>query len=160
MGTDARTASHANLSGADIASMTYKVKTGNLVTEVKTAYSPGIPVSLEELGTSRTAIVDVLLRHVHLEGLSSLESCSKALRLSIPIVENIFRQFRQQRLIDVKGSVGEDYRFELTHAGREQAAQRFGISRYVGPAPVSLREYFAATKAQAANVELDPILFT
>ena len=163
MATDAGNASRANLAQIHpvcvtrykLSAMTYKVKTDGFVTEVKLAYSPAIPLALEDLGTSRMAIMDLLLRHVHLEGLSSLESCSKALKLSIPIVENVFRQFRQQRLIDVKGSVGDDYRFELTNSGREQAAQRFGISRYVGPAPVSLREYFAATKAQAANVELD-----
>jgi adenylate kinase family enzyme len=57
--------------------------------------------------------------------------------------------------VEVKGSVGEDYAFTLTNAGRDLAAERFRICRYVGPAPVSIRDYYLATKAQAAMIDVD-----
>jgi len=54
----------------------------------------------------------------------------------------------------VKGMVGNDYQFTLSAAGRTLAGERFQISQYAGPCPVSLRDYHAATHAQVAQVTI------
>ncbi len=100
-------------------------------------------------------VLDLVLRRLLLEGFSTLQSLSERLRLSLPIVDLAFRQLRQQQLLEVKGMVGNDYQFVLTSAGKQLASDRFQISQYAGACPVSLRDYHAATKSQAAQVQID-----
>jgi predicted ATPase with chaperone activity len=90
-----------------------------------------------------------------LEGFSSLDALSRSLRLSLPIIDQAFRQMRQQQLIEIKGMLGNDYQFVLTQAGKQLASDRFQISQYAGACPVALRDYHAATKLQAAHVAVD-----
>src|SRR5258708_7109366 len=86
-----------------------------------------------------TNYVNLILRHLHADGVTSLEITSKTLKISIPILGALFRELRQQHLVEVKGAVGEDYAFILTTAGHDLATERFRICRYVGPAPVNIR---------------------
>jgi predicted ATPase with chaperone activity len=62
---------------------------------------------------------------------------------------------RSQQLVEIKGMVGNDYNFTLSAAGKQLAGERFQVSQYAGACPVSLKEYHAATKAQAAKVLVD-----
>jgi len=114
-----------------------------------------IPDRVEELGIPKTSVVDLILRRLHADGVSSLESLSNALKLPIPVVESLFRELRQQQLLDVKGTIGNDYSFALTGAGRALATERVMVCRYAGPAPVSIDAYHTATRAQGAKVHLD-----
>jgi hypothetical protein len=114
-----------------------------------------MPNRLADLRIPKSVVVDLILRHLHLDGMTSLEVTSKTIRVSIPILDLLFRELRQQHLVEVKGAVGEDYAFILTNAGRDLATERFRVCRYVGPAPVSIRDYHLATKAQAASVDID-----
>lgn len=114
-----------------------------------------IPNRIEELGIPKTSVVDLILRRLHADGFSSLESLSSALKLPIPVVESLFHDLRQQQLLDVKGMIGNDYSFTLTSAGRALATERVMVCRYAGPAPVSIDAYHTATRAQAAKVHLD-----
>jgi SpoVK/Ycf46/Vps4 family AAA+-type ATPase len=61
---------------------------------------------------------------------------------------------RQQQLLEIKGMVGNDYTIVLSGAGRSAAAERFQINQYAGAAPVSLKDYHAAVRAQAAMVDI------
>jgi len=119
------------------------------------SFWPSIPNRLADLRIPKSVVVDLILRHLHLDGMTSLEVTSKTIRVSIPILDLLFRELRQQHLVEVKGAVGEDYAFILTNAGRDLATERFRVCRYVGPAPVSIRDYHLATKAQAASVDID-----
>jgi hypothetical protein len=62
---------------------------------------------------------------------------------------------RQQQLFEVKGMIGNDYRIMLSAAGRTLATERLDISRYCGPAPVSLEAYCAGVNAQSAAVAVN-----
>ena len=123
----------------------------------RAAFWPAVPMRLADLRIPKSVIVDLILRHLHLDGMTSLEITSRTIKVAIPILDAMFRELRQQHLVEVKGSVGEDYAFTLTSAGHELAAERFRICRYVGPAPVSIRDYHLATKAQTANIEIDRV---
>lgn len=118
-------------------------------------FSPPVPQTIEELGLPESLVTDLVLRRLLLDGYSTLSKLSERLKLSLPIVDQIFRQLRQQQLLEVKGMVGNDYTFSLTQTGRQLATERFQISHYAGPAPVSLRDYHVATRAQAARVKVD-----
>src|SRR6202522_3653712 len=118
-------------------------------------FSPPIPQTFEDLGISQSLVLDLVLRRLLLEGYSNLQSLSNTLKLSVAILNIIFTHMRQQQLVEIKGMLGNDYNFTLSQAGKMLAGERFQISQYAGAAPVSLKDYHNATKAQAAQVRID-----
>jgi hypothetical protein len=119
------------------------------------SYRPPIPRYIDELKISQPLLTDIMLRHLRTHGLSSLRSLGGLMKVSSSIVQVLFEQMRKQQLIEVKGTTGLDYSFELTGAGRALAAERSEVSRYAGPAPVSLEDYFHGVRAQVAEAKVN-----
>jgi predicted ATPase with chaperone activity len=115
---------------------------------------PAIPDRMEDLDIPRSLVADLILRYLWLHGSATLSALNETLRLSFPVLETMFHQFRQQQLLEVKGMVGNDYSFTLTATGRAQATARSEFCQYVGPAPVSIQQYHKVVKAQSAKVRL------
>jgi hypothetical protein len=124
-------------------------------TPARAAFSPAVPQSFAEVGISESLVLDLVLRRMLIEGFSSLAGLSRALRLSVPIIDLAFKHMRSQQLVEIKGMTGNDYNFVLSAAGKQLAGERFQVSQYAGACPVSLKEYHAATKVQAAKVLVD-----
>ena len=122
---------------------------------VRAAFNPAIPQTFAELGISESLVLDLVLRRMLIEGYCSLAGLSRSLRLSIPIIDIAFKHLRSQQLVEIKGMSGNDYNFVLSAAGKQLAGERFQVSQYAGACPVSLNEYHAATKTQAAKVHVD-----
>jgi len=125
-----------------------------LLGEEQWLFSPPVPRDLEGLGLPVGLVTDLILRRLSVEGTSNIQNLSTVLRLPVPAVHAIFNVLRQQQLIEVKGMVGNDYRISLSGQGRAAAAERFQISRYSGPAPVTLKEYSEAVRLQSTSVEI------
>jgi predicted ATPase with chaperone activity len=115
---------------------------------------PIVPDRLEDLGVPRSVVADLVLRYLWLHGSGTLHLLHQTLKLSFPLLETLFHQFRNQQLLEVKGMTGDDYSFTLTATGRAQAAGRNEVCQYVGPAPVSIQQYQKVVRAQAAHVRL------
>jgi len=115
---------------------------------------PQIPDRLEDLGIPRALVSDLMLRYLWLHGTASLAALNRTLKLSFPVLETMFHQFRQQQLLEVKGMLGNDYSFSLSATGRAMAESRSQVSLYVGAAPVSIHQYHEVVKAQGARVRL------
>jgi len=113
-----------------------------------------MPDRIEDLGIGRSMVSDLILRYLWLHGSGTLATLHDVLKLSFPVLETVYHQFRQQHVIEVKGMLGNDYSFSLTTAGRALATARNEACQYVGPAPVSLQQYHEGVKAQAARVRL------
>jgi len=96
---------------------------------IRPSFAPPVPQNLEELHLSQSLVLDLVLRRLLLEGFGSLQGLSSRLRLSIPIIDQAFRQLRSQQLVEVKGMMGNDYQFILSHAGKELATDRCQISQ-------------------------------
>ncbi|HLJ13335.1 MAG TPA: hypothetical protein VKV15_02480 [Bryobacteraceae bacterium] len=124
-------------------------------TPIQSAFTPAVPQTFEDLHIKQSLVLDLMLRRMLLEGYSNLKGLSKSLRLSVSIIDAIFRNMRQQQLVEVKGMEGNDYNFTLSGAGKTLAAERFQITQYAGACPVSLNDYTAATKVQSAKVKID-----
>ncbi len=124
-------------------------------TEGRPAFSPPLPDTLEKLGISEVLIQDLMLRRVFIERTSTLQSLSRSLKLSLPVVETVFRQMRHRQLVEVLGMVGNDYTFMLSGPGRQLAHERFQMTQYAGPCPVALPEYHAGVRAQTATVSVN-----
>jgi hypothetical protein len=116
---------------------------------------PVIPDRLDDLGIRRALVNDLVLRYLWLHGTGSLTVLNETLKLSFPVLESLFHQFRQQQLLEVKGMIGNDYSFTLSAAGRTMATARSEMCQYVGPAPVSINQYQEVVKQQAAQVKLN-----
>ena len=66
------------------------------------------------------------------------------------MLDALIQHGRVEKLLEVRGTSGAGsagYRYVLTDLGRERAMQFFGLSRYVGPAPVPLAHYNAYVRA-------------
>ncbi len=124
------------------------------MTPALTAAPPTIPDRIEDLGIQHSLVTDLILRYLWLHGSGTLGGLHATLKLSFPVLETLFHQLRMQQAIEVKGMVGNDYSFSLTTGGRAIATSRSEVCQYVGPAPVSLRQYHELVGAQAAKIRL------
>jgi hypothetical protein len=124
------------------------------VNEIRPPFFPTAPEKIEDVGVSEALLMDLMVRRLSLEGTSNLTALSDKLKLSYPVVSHLFGTMRQQHLVEVKGMLGNDYWITLSGAGRTLASERLQISKYAGAAPVSLNDYTAATKLQAAEVDI------
>jgi hypothetical protein len=124
------------------------------VAEIRPAFYPTAPEKIEDLQVSEGVLMDLMIRRLSLEGTTTLTGLGEKLKLSYPVVDYLFRQMRQHQLVEVKGMQGNDYWITLSGVGRALAIERLHLSKYAGAAPVSLQEYTAAVKAQAAEVDI------
>lgn len=124
-------------------------------TPSRPAFWPVVADRIEDLGVPKSLVVDLMLRHIRVQGSSSLRSLCRTMKLSIAAVENVFHYLRQQQLLDVEGMVGNDYTFRLTARGRELAAARSEMGNYAGPVPVSVEAYYHAVRTQMARPQIN-----
>ena len=117
-------------------------------------FRPPLPKTLEELGINQNILIDLMLKMTLLEGQSNLNRLSASMKISIQLASAIFAHLRKERYLEVKGMVANDYEFVLSQAGRKLAQDRYQISNYVGPAPVSLTAYTQAVRQQAKRHEV------
>lgn len=122
---------------------------------LRPVFRPAIPTSLKDLGIPESLALDLVVRRLLIEGLSSLSGLSRSLRIAIPVIDAVFKHMRSQQLVEIKGMNGNDYNFSLSAAGKQLAAERFQVSQYAGACPVSLNDYHAATRQQSAKVLVD-----
>lgn len=122
---------------------------------VRSAFHPTIPQNMKDLGVPESLVLDLVLRRMLIEGYSNLGGLSRSLRISVPVIDMVFKHMRSQQLVEIKGMAGNDYNFTLSQAGKQLAGERFQVSQYAGACPVSLNDYHAATKAQSAKVQVD-----
>ena len=122
---------------------------------MRCSFLPPVPQTFADLGIPESLVLDLMLRRMVIEGFSSMTGLSRSIRVSLPIVDQVFKHMRQQQLVEIKGMSGNDYQFVLSAAGKQLAGERFQVSQYAGACPVSLKEYHAATKAQSARISVD-----
>ena len=116
---------------------------------------PPAPIEPDALDIPWPLVVDLVARRLNLEGVSSLTSLQRELKLHRPIIEGVFRHFQQEKLVEIKGTEGHDFMLGLTTAGHKFAADRQLASHYAGPAPVSLGIYRTTVQAQALRLKIN-----
>jgi hypothetical protein len=112
---------------------------------------PVTPDRIDDLGIPAPMAVELALRHIRVQGTSSLRALSHSMKVSIPVVESLYHHLRQQQLLDVAGMLGDDYSFRLTSKARELISSRSQLGNYAGPAPVSVDAYYQAVRSQMAR---------
>lgn len=106
--------------------------------ETPSTCAPPVPESLEACGIPVPVLEDLLLKHLHLPGMATLEQLSVQLRLPQAVIEALAQSLCESEYTAVDRDNG---RVAMTPSGRRRACDAFAVSRYLGPAPVSLSLY-------------------
>jgi len=110
---------------------------------------PAPPATLEETGLHPDTLSQLLLKTL-VSGEATGTALSDRLRLPYSVLDALIQHARVEKLLEVRGAGGAGsagYRYALTDLGRDRAGQFLEVSRYIGPAPVPLRQYNAYVRA-------------
>lgn len=119
--------------------------------------APVAPDSIEDVGTRRSFLEELLLKILYLYGPLTLFEWGDFARLRTQIVEELFQRLRTEQLCEVTGMVGNARRVAITSQGRSRAGVLMSMNQYSGPAPVSLESYVRQVHLQSVrNVEVHP----
>jgi hypothetical protein len=117
-----------------------------------TPMPPPPPSTIAETGLHPDTLAQLMLKTL-IAGESSGTQLAENMRLPYSVLDALIQHARVEKLIEVRGASGAGtagYRYALTDLGRERSMQFLDISRYVGPAPVSLAQYNAYVRASMA----------
>ncbi len=118
-------------------------------------FFPSPPRSIQETGLNLGFIADLVLKFLYYEGFMTGSKVAEALTLPFTgVVDRVLEFLRRERLCEVRGSktVREaDFEYVITEKGAEKAKDVLERSQYVGPAPVPLKDYRNAVRAQALS---------
>ena len=115
-------------------------------------FFPHEPDTLEQAHLGATEIETLILKFLLNRGTCTGRDIAAQVRLSFKIVQEIVDGLRTDQMIAYKGSsMVNDYEYQLTPAGRDQARRLYEHSTYFGSAPVTLEDYVAAIGKQSLN---------
>lgn len=124
---------------------------------------PPVPHSLEDTGLDLSFIVDLINKHVVFMGEFTIPMVAKRVKLPVSIVDQAMEVLRREKFIQVTGAdqlYKTSYKFSMTDAGRNRAAELLNICRYTGPAPVTLEDYRKQAEIQSVmNIVITPEQF-
>ncbi|MCW8919159.1 MAG: ATPase [Gammaproteobacteria bacterium] len=115
---------------------------------------PPAPRTLQESGLSLPFIVDLIMKHLLFLGSFNSQEIAGRIWLPLSLVEMAMEEIRRAHLVDIKGAEGltsMSYRYTLTERGKARAAELMGVSRYLGPAPVTLESYRHMVEVQTVK---------
>ena len=120
---------------------------------------PPIPETLEDTGLSQTLLIQLLLKHAYYRDTFSIREMTRDLRILPKLLEPLIAYLKAQNLLfarprDPMGSrnrMSMEMYYALTEQGRTSAEQALEANRYVGPAPVSLEDYWDWVERQTIH---------
>ena len=111
--------------------------------------APMAPATLEETGISPEVLLNLALKLAYTTTKFSTQWAAQKLCLPLQLVADLLELLRRDHLIEVLGQAGPfNHHFSITGSGRERALRLMEVSRYVGPAPVSLEAYCTSLDRQ------------
>ena len=114
------------------------------------AFHPAEPTSLAAAGLSEVLTEELLLKSLLGRGDASGRQLADQAQLPFALVEPILRRLKQEQLVHYRDAAEmNDYRYQLTEAGRQSALRYHHACSYADAAPVPLADYVAAVQAQS-----------
>ena len=119
------------------------------------------PSSVEETGLELSFIADLALKYIFFNTMTTAQAITDTLALPFyNVLDRALTLLKREELIEVAGSSGFGelaYQYIATPKGGARAREILSRNTYVGPAPVTLDQYWDAIKAQAiGNVRVSP----
>jgi len=110
---------------------------------------PAPPATIAETGLHPDTLAQLMLKTL-VAGEATGTGLAEKMRIPYSVLDALIQHARVEKLVEVRGATGTGtaaYRYILTDLGRERAMQYLDVSRYIGPAPVSLADYSAYVRA-------------
>ncbi len=123
---------------------------------------PTAPQTFEDIGLPKNFLAQLLLKHAFFRYAFTAREMSESLMIPQHLVELLIEYLKQQKYLDIcprdllhpsPGHLATEIRYALSGAGKEGAAQELEFNSYVGPAPVSLEDYWDWVEAQTIRRE-------
>ena len=111
---------------------------------------PPLPEEISDTGISEQFLCDLALKHVAMLPEPTTVAVAERINLPRTLTEDLLQQLYREKLIEVKmqSAIGST-RYAMLDHGWDRLARLLSISGYVGPAPVSLRDYSHMMKLQS-----------
>jgi hypothetical protein len=132
-----------------------------VLAEFVTPYPP-VPETFEELGLPKNLLVQLLLKHLYFVDFFSVREMARALKITETMVDLLVDYLKSQKWVMVKprdnlssapNHLAVEMRYTLTDLGKLQAERGMEFSGYVGPAPVTLEDYWDWVEGQTIHRE-------
>lgn len=121
---------------------------------------PPAPESVADLGVPDTFVEDLLLKTLYRSQVPTPMGLAHHLRIPPVLVREVLDGLKRQRLVETTSASGRlesDWSYRLTEAGQSAAENAFGRSKYVGPVPVPITDYFHALEKDDEVGRPDPV---
>jgi len=103
---------------------------------------PPLPEEIGDTGISEGFLCDLALKHVAMLPEPTTQAVSERINLPRTLTEDLLQKLYREKLIEVKmqSAVGST-RYAMLDHGWDRLSRLLSMCGYVGPAPVSLRDY-------------------
>ena len=121
---------------------------------------PPAPESVEDLGVPDTFVEDLLLKTLYRTQVPTPLGLANQLRVPPAIIRDVLDGLKRQRLVETTSASGRlesDWSYRLTEAGHAAAENAFGRSKYTGPVPVPISDYFHVLEQDDDIGRPDPV---
>lgn len=107
---------------------------------------PRSPKNIEDTGLGLSFIADLIIKHVIFSGTFTISEIVDKVKLPVSVVSRAIDYLRENFLVEVKGASGigtgtGSFNYAITDKGKNHGAELLTVSRYIGPAPVTLDQY-------------------
>ncbi|HKR22625.1 MAG TPA: hypothetical protein VJS17_08530 [Pyrinomonadaceae bacterium] len=111
---------------------------------------PPLPEEMADTGISEGFLCDLALKHVAMLPEPTTTAISERINLPRTLTEDLLQKLYREKLIEVKmqSAIGST-RYAMLDHGWDRLSRLLSICGYVGPAPVSLRDYSHMMKLQS-----------
>lgn len=119
------------------------------------------PQSLKDVGVPEIFLANLTLKHTFYLDIFVLGDLVERLKLPATIVTQLVDYLRKEKYVEVRGPdalrpvanpLSLAHRYALTDGGKRRAGQLLEYDAYVGPAPVSLEEYWRQVQQQSIKL--------
>ena len=121
---------------------------------------PIAPDRLDALGLPERFIQDLALKTLHRITVPTPVGIANAMRVTPGIVREALDDLKRQRLVETTSASGRfesEWQYRLTELGMKEAENAFDRSKYVGPVPVPISEYFRVLEEDTDVGAPDPV---
>jgi hypothetical protein len=117
--------------------------------------APPGPVTTADTGLPLPDLLNLVLKAMYGGGLETASQVCDVVKLPHRVVQAIFDQAVERKLLEVLGASGvrlaTDLRHALTASGKQWAVEAYSKNQYVGPCPVTLDAYCDRIQRQAIS---------
>jgi predicted ATPase with chaperone activity len=121
---------------------------------------PPAPVTVAELGLPDRFLEDLTLKTLYRIAIPTPIGLANAMRVAPVIIRQVLEDLKRARWVETTAASGRlesEWQYRLTEAGIRESDNAFSRSRYVGPCPVPIQDYFRSLEDDDEIGAPDPV---